>query len=519
MECALDVARIYTKHGQWVEPSSRQTWALDTVRAMNVHILMLSGGLGGAKTTTGANALAEAIGYNTRATLGKHLKYNITAPSFSQLTRVSLPMFQAVWNRATHWPRAFSTNPTVIDWSRKEYRIFLAGGPEICYASGANGATAIEGDEFTAWWHDEPALSKEETFGRLVERLRENVPGTVRFGLLTGTPRPGWSLMALHKTFSPLTDGIPDAQGFTRASLPTILNVDNLPAGYIDRIKRQYSPQMVEAFLFGNFVILTGSVYADWGEEAIVEHEHDPKKPVIAMWDPGINRAALIFCQETHAYKDGVPLIGESGWTVFDEIMGADISTEELTIQAANRPWMRDHSYITVAHDPAAGTRQSTTGTTDMKVMADTFERYGINVRFRSSRKKEDHAIEARCERLRAMVKSADGVRTLTITEQVARREYKSGKDNNPCLSLYRCMLEQPFIEGTDKPNERGDWKTWSHAPAAAGYGAVYLHPARMVDDEAWKEVAEAGAEPEPIGHAMGDFGADAMNGWASRGW
>lgn len=514
---------MYTRRGAVVAPNDVQKWVLNAIQSAPVLDLLVSGGLGGGKTAVGAQALFEIMTLNAAATQGQRLHYAIVSSDFSQLERVTLAAFRGIWNAATGWSLSddeavFRDNPTVIRWDKQKKFFVLNIGAEVHYGTGENSAKSIEGAEYTAIWCDEPALCKEPTQERLRERRRENVTGTIRGIISTGTPRPGWSLSWLHEKFGkPLDDYVPSRLGRCRVALPTRLNLANLDAGYDERLKGDYSPRMMEAMLNGRFVILTGAVYPDWGMDAVVEYEHDPEKEVIAGWDPGYRRAVFAFAQPTHAYQAGLPLVGEEGWTIFDELCTADCSTEEQAKQLAALPWMKGRSHITIAHDPAGVGRQSTTGENDLIVLKKTLEDKGITVTLRCSRRKEDHAITARCERLRSTIKSADGVRRLTISGRMTNPTHPVGEDGRKTIGVYEGLLEQPFKTGTDHPDDGPNWKPHTHAPDAVGYLAVYLNPARSALEPSWLDASKAANDGPAFGASM--VGTVEGSSWVDGGF
>ncbi|MBT3271292.1 hypothetical protein HN371_29410 [Candidatus Poribacteria bacterium] len=513
----MHIDRMYTTRGQLVTPNPVQWWILEAFRSSRVFDILVSGGLGGGKTAVGAQALVETAAQNANITDGAPLRYGIVSPSFSQLNRVTLEAFRGVWNAMNDQkgssPQAFSACDSVIRWDKKECIIYTKLGAEFVYGTGDNAARALEGSELTAAWVDEPALCKEETQARIRERFRQNVFGptgaTIQGIISTGTPRPGWSLAWLHKTFGNLDDYTPNGLRKCRVALPTRLNLPNLRPGYLDELRSMYSPRMMEAMLEGKFVVLTGAVYPDWGEGSAVDYIHDPKREVIIGLDPGYRRAAWICTQPTHAYQAGLPLIGTEGWTIFDEIITADTDTERQTLQLLQKPWMKGRTTITIAHDPAGVAKQSAVGKSDMDIIKDTCRKAGVNVVFSCSRKPEDHAIQARCERLRALIKSADGVQKMTIARPMQRRQYTPGEDGRKSVGIYESLLEQPFKDGKDIPDDSTVWKPWTHSGDALGYLAVFVAPIFAHDDQGWKDAAEEGYEERALGGEMGDFGGD----------
>lgn len=509
--------RMYTRAGKFVQPNPVQDWALTAFRSPSVRDLLLVGGLGGAKTSTANQGLCEVMAYNAWVTGGQPLHYFIVASSFTQLHRVTLDTFRGVWNAMCgitgSTEEAFRSNPTVLRIDKQQNVYQLGIGAEIHLGTGENSAKALEGGEYTAGLCDEPMLCKEETQPRMRERLRENVDGTIRGLISAGTPRVGWSLAWMHNRFGRGLDNYqvtPD--GRLRVSMPTRLNIANLRPGYIDDLKRMYSPRMMEAMLEGRFVIMSGAVYSDWGADSIVDEPHDPKKPIIVAWDPGFRHSAQVCHQPTNARFNGTPVVGEKGWVIFDEVIMADTKTADQAHALARRPWMKDRSHITIAHDPAGVAKQSTSGSSDMLEFAEVLAKYEVAVAFKSSRKKEDHSIEQRCERLRATVMDAEGVRRLLINGDVAAREYRPGEDGSATIGIYRGMLEQPFKRDTNIPDDGAQWKPWTHAPDAEGYFAVFVNPVREQLDMSWQEVANEGHIGGALGSGVGGMPDESWN-------
>lgn len=478
MACTFDASRMWDKRGRRIIPNPIQEWVLDTIRVPTVVDLYVSGGLGSGKTTVGAAALVEAIAFNAAATGGAAVHYAVVSSDSKQLYRVTMAAFRGAFNAATGWDGDFAKNPQVLDWSKLNHRIVFACGAVLDYASGANGAQALEGGEYSLIWLDEPALCREETQERVRERCREVVPGTVRGVLSTGTPRPGHSLAWIHERYRDLQDGIPSPVGVVRVALPTRLNLANLPQGYYERLLDMYSPQMAEAMLEGAFVVLGDKVYPNYDPELggnVVPYTFDDTKPVEVVWDGAFHRP----------YFGANQAMDDDTTVCFDELALAHMNIDEQGMALIERPWAR---YIKrIIHDPATGAVQSTTGTSELAKLRLLLKEYGIVPEFVCSTQKEDRIVTIRVERYRAEICSALGKRHFVVSQEVAARKYHRARDNKPVVGIHQALRTQPLTKGSDEPDRTRQWDYCSHPCDAHGYGAVWRNPVRLVDRDAFR--------------------------------
>lgn len=489
--------RMYTKRADLVTPNVVQQWILEAFRSEAVSDLFVSGGLGGGKTAVGAQVLAEAIAYNAAVTRGQVIHYAIISSDYSQLTRVTLEAFRGVWNAMTGWTgydeASFEANPTVLKWDKQHHQIYLACGAIVRYGTGENAAKSIEGDEYSVIWVDEPALCKEETQERVRERFREKVAGTIRGIISTGTPRDGWSLEWLHSTFGSLLDYVPNDIGQCRVALPTRLNLANLPSNYILRLERMYSAAKMKAMLEGIFVLLSGRSVPDYDEDSIMDWEFNPELPVVVGWDPGFHRPYAMMLQE---YQP-------DHWVAFDEVATYDQNTGAFGKTIIEHAQAGGYlGYITkVIHDPAAGSVQSATGTTDIATIRTVLEEEGgITPEFHCSRRPEDTVITVGMERLRAWVRSYSGLRRLKVGRHVTQYHHGMDNQNRPVVGIHKALSEQP-LDAAGKPDRSKRWDPWSHPMDVARYMGCHLNPVWTEDHEGFLDAVrdDPGVEDNPL--------------------
>jgi hypothetical protein len=131
-------------------------------------------------------------------------------------------------------------------------------------------------------------------------------------------------------------------------------NAHNLAPGFIDNLRKSYSPRMQKAVIEGLFTILEGAVFEEFDPDAnnsewFVDYEptkrHLDKHKVMLAVDPGYRRSAYLFIVE----------ISPLEWIVFDQLM-LDNKSDQDAVDIVNR---RGYPIDEVWVDPAAGAKQS----------------------------------------------------------------------------------------------------------------------------------------------------------------
>jgi len=484
-----DFASWYDRDGRAITPNAYQSWVWRACQHPTATDIHNTGGFGAAKTTTGVNVLAKAMAINRQA--GPGARYGLVSSDGAQLRHVTMAGLEGVINGATGWAGPFRKNPAIASFNWMAKRLTTIWGDELVWATGHDGAKSLEGGEFACILTDEATLYLPEAQRRIRERLRQT-GYPVRFVLNTYTPQPGRSLSWLHERCRGLVDGVPSHAGVLRLAMPTRANAANLPPDYIDSLREMYSPQMARAMLEGEFVLLSGLVYPDMGEANVIDYDPDGDRelPLTVGWDPGYRRPFLALVQE----------FDPSLWVAFSELALADMSTEQQAHELARHPAVKGRSHLTLIMDPAGKAVQSTTGTSDYLTMSNTLRDYGIACTLKTAEHPEDRIITVGCERLRAWMCSAMGVRRFFVARHLQGARHRRGHDNQPVVGIWQALTEQPLKDGSDEPDRSVRWDAWSHPCDVARYLAVNLAGFKRVDREGWRSSrAPADREtPEP---------------------
>jgi len=476
-----DFKSWHNDEGQKIIPNKFQRWVWDVVQHPDVWEVNVTGGFGSAKTTTAANCLAKMQAANRERRPGR---YGIAGGTHSQLRQSTLAAYWGAVNGATGWTGPIWRNPCVESFSMKENRMRYVWGDEVLWATGHDGLEAWEGGKFTGILTDEGPLFLPVAQRRVRERLRQ-VGLEIRCLINVFTPQPGRSLTYYHDRCGDLTDGVP-RDGVVRIAIPTMANKANLPSGYIDQIRSQYSHEMAEAMIYGKFVLLSGRVYSAYNPDpggSVIPYTFDEDKAVHLVWDGGYRRPYFGAAQEL---TDGQRI-------AFDELALADKSIDEQFLALIEMPWIANVTHI--IHDPANLQMQSGMGTSDVRALEEMLRSKGLSPRFVCSTKREDRIITVRVERLRTSLYSASGERALMVAQSLTQRQYPNGRDNMPTVGIHRSMMEQTFRDGSDEPDRRPRVDHLSHPADAWGYGAVYWRPVANSNNAPWERVVMGGAK------------------------
>jgi len=515
----------YTTDGRSVTPNPVQAWILDAAFSQSIDELFVFGGFGSGKTQALAWTLWKAMMLAYEFWDGKRLtraRFAIVSSDGSQLRTVTMPTFEAVFNYATGHDGPFwsiygaKRNPLVESYSRED-KLYELPWCTLTQATGHNGCQSIEGGSYLGIFCDETPLWLPSGFERVRHRYRQTgfpFRALVHFA----TPQPGRSLAAINERYQDCdpykvyvekgTWKDPYSYGRARIMMPTRLNAANLPPGYIQQLASGTSPQMAKAILDGELVLLEGRVYPTYDESSRIDYEYSPDRPVVLGYDPGFHRPYALAIQEIES--------GSDRWCAFDEIAIADVTRDTFADHLCRRHWIRNLS--AVIHDPAAKQRE-TSGISDRVHLQNFLADRGVNPKFWNPYRPEHRLITYGCERGRAWLCSADGDRRFFVAHSLVGKRYGTGSDGHPVSGIHAALENQTIKTGTDEPDRSAKVDHLSHPSDAFRYLAVRYHPVAQVVDGGWSEVAEAGATAEGLGESMGDFGADAMGGWAERGY
>jgi hypothetical protein len=136
----------------------------------------------------------------------------------------------------------------------------------------------------------------ETAWRKIIARLRHQAPGLTNGVDVTTTPE-GFNFV--YRQWVKETQGRPERQalyGLVQAS--TYQNGKNLPEGYIESLRASYPPQLIQAYLRGQFVNLTsGAVYPEFDRR--LNHsdaELQPDETIHVGMDFNVLKMAAVIC-------------------------------------------------------------------------------------------------------------------------------------------------------------------------------------------------------------------------------
>ena len=262
-----------------------------------------------------------------------------------------------------------------------------------------------------------------KAFPKILGRLRA---GNVRQFAVASTPE-GFRWM--HQTFA--SD---DAQQRTDRRLIKMRTADNphLPPDFIERLQANYDPQLLKAYLDGEFVNLTtGQVYDRFDRAKHVIDKpagtDDDSLRVGVDFNVG-NMSAII------AVRNGQHL------TVIDEVSGAH-DTDALAQEIKRR--YPDHR-IYIYPDASGGNRSTNASQTDIQIL----ESYG----FSNQSPRSNPPVRDRVAAVQALLENGKGQVRLQIA--------------STCKKLIECLDLQSYSEKGEPDKEAG----YDHMNDALGY-------------------------------------------------
>lgn len=230
------------------------------------------------------------------------------------------------------------------------------------------------------------------------------------------------------------------AQGYRLIRAPTQSNARNLPAGYIDALRRTYPSQLIAAYLEGKFVNLTsGAVYPDFSRElnSTTETIADGEELHIGL-DFNVYNCTAVIC----VIRFGVP-------RVLGELTKLRDTPDVVQTLIEKFPWNRINVY-----PDASGQSNKTVNATesDIKILQEA----GFNVCVPT----KNPFVKERVMCVNGLICNSLGVRSFLI---------------NPALAptVTEC-LEQQIYDANGEPDKK-DGK--DHAPDALGYFLHYRWP------------------------------------------
>ena len=285
------------------------------------------------------------------------------------------------------------------------------------------------------------AIKKAEQAWRKIQaRMRYKVSG-VRNGIDVTTTPEGFKYV--YRLFVKAVRENPERAaryGLIQAS--TFDNEANLPDDYIDSLLESYPPELIQAYLEGQFVnLLSGTVYHQFDRKLNHTNEvHKANETLFIGMDFNVGKMAAI----THVKRSQNPC-------AVDEIVNG-YDTPDMIRKIKERYWeyrggdYRKTCEIRIYPDASGDSRKSVNAsTTDLAQL----KAAGFSVHA----PKANPPIKDRVNAMNAMFCNAKGERRYTV-------------NTDRCPTYSDCLEQQPWSE-SGEPDKKGDL---DHAPDAGGY-------------------------------------------------
>ena len=291
------------------------------------------------------------------------------------------------------------------------------------------------------------AKKAEATWRKIMARMRSTAPG-VKNGIDVTTTPEGFKFV--YRTFLKAVRDKPERgerYGLVQAS--TYDNEKNLPDDYIDAMLEQYPPELIDAYLNGQFVNLkAGTVYRAYDRTLNGSTEtHTPTETLFIGMDFNVAKMAAV----VHVKRAGMPV-------AVDEIVGA-YDTPDMIRQIKERYWRYENGNyvktcdIRVYPDASGGSRKSVNASvSDIS----SLRAAGFSVHAPSA----NPPIKDRVNAMNAMFCNAAG-----------ERRYKVNAAK--CPTYADCLEQQPY-DDHGEPSKKDDL---DHAPDAGGYFIAHDYP------------------------------------------
>jgi hypothetical protein len=248
------------------------------------------------------------------------------------------------------------------------------------------------------------------------------------------------------------------AEGYRLIRASTFSNAANLPEGYIPSLQASYPPNLLLAYLEGEFVNLTqGSVYAEFDRELNGSRETiQVSEPLHIGMDFNVGKMAGI----VHVLRDNDP-------HAVDELIGL-LDTPAMI--AAIKARYVGHT-ILVYPDASGNSRKSNNASeSDIALLRAA----GFTVLVNTT----NPAVKDRVLAMNQMICSIDDSGGSTLGREMrgdkpVKRRYRVNADK--CPVLVECLEKQAY-DKNGEPDKTGDL---DHPPDGAGYFVAYRFPVR----------------------------------------
>jgi len=386
-------------------------------------------GFGSGKTWVGCSSLCDKSWEFPKVPLGYF------APTYPQIRDIFFPTIDEVafdWGLKT---KIYESNKEVDIYYGRQYRSTI-----ICRSM--EKPQTIVGFKIGHALIDEldvmPTIKAQQAWRKIIARMRVKHPGLIN-GIDVATTPEGFKFT--HQQFVKEANLTPTKRalyGMIQAS--TYDNEANLPDDYISSLFESYPPQLISAYLKGQFVNLTsGAVYPDFDRKLNhTDAEIQPNEPLIIGMDFNVLKMAAV----VYVIRDGRPM-------ALDELVGGRDTPTMATLLNERFPF---HD-MTVIPD-ASGQATSSKGASEsdhaiLRKAGFRVEADGVNP-----------AIKDRINAVNALILNADGERTLLV-------------NTNKCPRFTE-TLEQQVYDDFGLPDKKSGL---DHVGDAGGYPLAKRFP------------------------------------------
>lgn len=362
--------------------------------------------------------------------------YGYFAPTYPAIRDIFYPTVEEVAHDWGLTVKIAEANKEVAFYSGRVYR-----GTTICRSMEKPGS--IIGFKIARAGVDEidtlPMLKAMHAWRKIIARLRLGFAG--ENGADVGTTPEGFGF-AYRQFVKALREkpALESMYGMVQAS--TYDNEANLPAGYIDSLFESYPPQLIEAYLNGEFVNLaSGTVYHAYDRKLNgCRDTLAPSETTHIGMDFNVGKMVAI----VHVKRDGSP-------RAVGEIIGA-YDTPDMIRQIKERYWEHDgNAYrktreIYVYPDASGDSRKSVNASeTDIALL----KAAGFHVRAPA----QNPPVKDRINSMNGMFCNAEGERRYLVNAEL-------------CPTYADHLEQQVWAENGEPDKKSGN----DHAPDAGGY-------------------------------------------------
>ncbi|ENU92085.1 hypothetical protein F971_01972 [Acinetobacter vivianii] len=386
-------------------------------------------GFGGGKTWVGCGSLCHKAWEFPKVRLGYF------APTYSQIRDIFYPTIDEVafdWGLKT---KVYQSNKEVDLYYGRQYRSTI-----ICRSM--DNPNSIVGFKIGHALIDEldvmATLKAQQAWRKIIARMRFKQAGLLN-GIDVATTPEGFKF-TYEQFVKEANKSAAKKKLYGMIQASTYDNELNLPDDYIASLRESYPPQLIEAYLRGQFVNLTsGAVYPDFDRRLNhTDEEIKPNEALIIGMDFNVLKMAAV----VYVIREGKPL-------ALDELVGVRDTPTMAKLIIERFPF---HD-ITVIPDAAGqATSSKSASESDHAILRQA----GLKVEVATT----NPSIKDRINAMNALILNAEGERTLKV-------------NTNKCPN-FTSTLEQQIYDAFGMPDKNAGL---DHVGDAGGYPIAKRFP------------------------------------------